>query len=427
MEVATAPERNQTELGVIAFGWTAQRISELAECFSGGTPNTSVREYYGGAIPWITSGDLNAVRIRDVEGRITKLGLANSSAKMVEAGDLLIALYGATAGVAARTQIPAAINQAILAIKPSKILNTEFLFQYLRFQKQAYLDTYLQGGQPNLSGEIVKSFLIPVPALCEQEAIAEVLSNADAYIESMEKLLAKKRAIMQGAMQELLTGTRRLPGFEKMPGWKSTEVGSIPRDWIVVEAKQLGNFRGGTGFPLSYQGATSGAYPFFKVSDMNNDGNETFMRTSNNYISETQRKLLGAPTFAPGTIVLAKVGAAVFLERKRILSQTSCLDNNMAGFTLFDGSADHRFVHFLFRNTRFGDLVSTTALPALNGSVLSAMKLIVPSDLQEQSAISSALSDMDDEVAAINDHLAKACNIKQGMMQQLLTGKVRLV
>jgi type I restriction enzyme S subunit len=208
-------------------------------------------------------------------------------------------------------------------------------------------------------------------------------------------------------------------------GYKQTEVGVIPADWAAVQAGDIGRFRGGSGFPIKYQGATSGAYPFFKVSDMNNEGNEIFMRRANNYVSEPLRKLLGATAFPSNSVVFAKVGAAVFLERKKILAQPSCLDNNMAAFVLDANRADYHFVHYSLLHTKLGDLVSTTALPSLSGSVLSKIGLPLP-PISEQHAIATALSDVDALLAKLDQFIAKKRDLKQAAMQQLLTGLTRL-
>jgi len=200
----------QTEVGVIPEDWLVKTIGELCSCFSGGTPSTSNSRYYGGNVAWITSSDLNSVRIKEVKGRITDEGLANSAAKIAREGTLLLALYGATAGVSAVTEIQAAINQAVLAILP-KWLNTEYLFQLFQLQKDSYIKTFTQGGQPNFSGEIVKSFLISFPPTkAEQTAIAIILSDMDYEITALEEKLAKARQLKQGMMQELLTGKIRL-------------------------------------------------------------------------------------------------------------------------------------------------------------------------------------------------------------------------
>lgn len=189
--------------------WKKKQLGEIADCYSGGTPLTSNSHYYNGDIFWITSGDLNQRYIKNVKGKITTLGLNNSAAKMVNNGTLLIALYGATAGVTAITRIDAAINQAILAIIP-KYDQVDFLFHYFELKKGWLINTYTQGGQPNLSGDIIKSIEILIPALEEQTAISNILSNMDIELYALEQQLTKARNLKQGMMQELLTGRIRL-------------------------------------------------------------------------------------------------------------------------------------------------------------------------------------------------------------------------
>lgn len=213
--------------------------------------------------------------------------------------------------------------------------------------------------------------------------------------------------------------------MEVRPGYKQTEAGVIPEEWELTTSGMIGRFRGGTGFPIQYQGRSDGDYPFYKVSDMNNPGNDTFMVDANNWISEPARQALGAKPFPEGAIVFAKVGAAVFLERKKILSRTSCVDNNLAGFTLDRNRADVRFIHYQLLHTRLSDLVATTALPSLNGSVLAAIPIRLPS-VFEQCVIATALSDVDALLEGVTRLIEKKRDLKQAAMQQLLTGQTRL-
>ncbi len=213
--------------------------------------------------------------------------------------------------------------------------------------------------------------------------------------------------------------------MELMPGYKRSDVGVIPDDWDCLRACEFGFFKGGSGFPLWAQGQRTGEYPFFKVSDMNNEGNETFMTAANHYVSEQTRKHLGAQVFPADSIVFAKVGAAVFLERKKILGQPSCIDNNMAAYVLDASRADVRFVHSMLLMKKLGALVATTALPALNGKQLGEMVLALP-PLPEQRVIAAALSDVDALLATLDQMIAKKRDLKQAAMQQLLTGKTRL-
>ena len=199
----------------------------------------------------------------------------------------------------------------------------------------------------------------------------------------------------------------------------------LPADWKEVRLGDVGSLRGGTGFPLRFQGRKSGGVPFYKVSDMNLPGNEIRMHDSNNWISEGDSRVLGAAPFPKGSIVFAKVGAAVFLERKRILTRPSCIDNNMMAIIPDASWTDVKFLHFALQMVRFGDLVSATALPSINASGVAGISLAMPA-LKEQEAIAEALSDADAAIESLDALIAKKRDVKQGTMQQLLTGRTRL-
>lgn len=134
--------------------WEQRKLGDVSESYSGGTPSVGNKSYYGGSIPFIRSAEINS---ESTELFLTEEGLSNSSARMVSKGDILYALYGATSGEAGRSHINGAINQAILAILPHDGYDSEFLMQWLRKSKQSIIDVYLQGGQGNLSGAIVKA------------------------------------------------------------------------------------------------------------------------------------------------------------------------------------------------------------------------------------------------------------------------------
>lgn len=209
------------------------------------------------------------------------------------------------------------------------------------------------------------------------------------------------------------------------PGYKRTEVGVVPKDWCASQLGDFGILRSGNGFPVKHQGHREGDYPFFKVSDMNNPGNEMFMDYSNHWIDEDVRRALSAEAFPAGSIVFAKIGAAIFLERKRLLVRDSCLDNNMMAYVLTDRSASTRFFHYVLLRVELAKLVSTTALPSLSGRQIASVRVPIPPP-HEQRAIAEALSDVDALLGAADALIAKKRAIKQAAMQQLLTGKTRL-
>lgn len=197
-------------------------------------------------------------------------------------------------------------------------------------------------------------------------------------------------------------------------------------DVAIRPAGDVGYFKGGSGFPTRFQGAKSGELPFFKVSDMNLPGNEIFMRRANNYISESVRQKLGATRIPAGAIIFAKVGAAVFLERKRILTQDSCIDNNMAAFVVDPTLLDGRFAHYLLTSFRLSSLVATTALPSLNSGQLRTIPLRFPRSLGEQRRIAGSLADVDHLIEFLDRQIAKKRAVKNGLMHELLSGCCRL-
>ena len=161
------------------FSWEQRKLGEVSESYSGGTPSVGVKEYYGGKIPFIRSAEINS---EITELFLTEEGLKNSSARLVGVGDILYALYGATSGEVGRARLKGAINQAILAIKPHTGYDSEYLAQWLRKSKHSIIETYLQGGQGNLSGTIVKELSVDFPLLKEQQAIGDFFSRLDNLI-----------------------------------------------------------------------------------------------------------------------------------------------------------------------------------------------------------------------------------------------------
>ena len=271
------------------------------------------------------------------------------------------------------------------------------------------------------------SFISP-KSIEEQQRIAKALSDVDALISTTEKLLQKKRNIKQGTMQNLLTGKKRLPGFgpqTKSQTYKQTELGLIPEDWDVKNIKELGAFISGSGFPLIEQGRKNEKYPFFKVSDFNNLGNENKLISANNYVSETVASKLCCKIVKKNSIVFAKIGAAIMLERKRITAYDCCIDNNMMAFTV-NSDNDFSYLCYNFQQIPFASLSSSTALPSLSSKIIGNQLISVPSK-EEQTAIANVLSSMDKEIETLNTKLEKYRNLKTAMMQQLLTGKIRLV
>ncbi|MBU7556065.1 restriction endonuclease subunit S [Weissella paramesenteroides] len=179
--------------------WEKRKLENFTKSYSGGTPSVSKSDYYGGEIPFIRSAEINS---DSTDLYLTEVGLKNSSAKMVQYGDILYALYGATSGEVGISRIHGAINQAILAIKPTEGDDSQFIMQWLRKQKGHIINTYLQGGQGNLSGSIVKSLEVRTPVNKNEEfKIGGLLRKIDNLIavnqRKVDLLKREKKALLQ--------------------------------------------------------------------------------------------------------------------------------------------------------------------------------------------------------------------------------------
>lgn len=198
------------------FGeWVNTKIGSITEVYSGGTPNTSEPAFWGGKIPWMNSGELNLKIVRQVQGRITEVGMDSSSTHFIPAECVLIGLagQGKTRGTAAFNTFPLCTNQSIAAIYPnpnkfdSKFLYYKMDTQYDQLRELSSGD----GGRGGLNKKLILDYEVVIPqSIDEQAAIATILTEMDYEIENLEMKLTKYRQVKQGMMQQLLTGKIRL-------------------------------------------------------------------------------------------------------------------------------------------------------------------------------------------------------------------------
>ena len=206
--------------------WEIDKIGNFSTSFSGGTPTAGISAYYGGNIPFIRSGEIHEDK---TELSLTEKGYNNSSAKIVEKGTLLYALYGATSGDVAISKIRGAINQAILAIIPYKSVETDFLADFLLCNKNKIVGELLQGGQGNLSGSLVKDINVTYPCLSEQRAIASYFQHLDSLIQSTTKKIESLKQVKAASLQSMFPqegGTTPRVRFKEFEGeWEKKTLG----------------------------------------------------------------------------------------------------------------------------------------------------------------------------------------------------------
>jgi len=239
--------------------WERHKLSEVCSFYSGGTPSSSKKEYYNGNIPFIRSGELH----KDyTELFITEAGLSNSAAKLVETGDLLLALYGATSGDIAISKIKGAINQAILCIRTKQ--DKKFIESVWNKHVERLLQTYLQGGQGNLSSDIVKNIPFYFANSEEQDKLAKFISLLDERIATQNKIIEKLETLIKGIRHKVFKQLRKDFGF-------NSTIGDIlsfeqPQRYIVSSAEYSNDdtfipvLTANKAFILGYTTETDGIY-----------------------------------------------------------------------------------------------------------------------------------------------------------------------
>jgi type I restriction enzyme S subunit len=258
------------------------------------------------------------------------------------------------------------------------------------------------GSMPKISGAKLRDMPVPLPARGEQEGIGEALSDADGLIDSLEQLLTKKRQLKQGTMQALLTGKKRLPGFETKPGYKQTEAGVIPEDWEVATLDAVCSMKSG-------EGITSPSIDrFSKYPCYGGNGLRGF---TTRFTHNGRYALIGRVGALCGNVL--SVEGMFFASEHAIVVTAS-------------PRTDSRWLTFVLGEMRLNKYSESSAQPVLSVSKLLRLEVALPSTKAEQEAIAAVLSDMNAETAALEMELAKARGLKQGMMQELLTGRIRL-
>jgi predicted type I restriction-modification enzyme, S subunit len=390
----------------IPQGWEVKKISDFTDCTAGGTPNTQIPAYWGGKIPWMSSGELHNKQIYDVAERITQAGLENSSTKFIPKNSVLIGLagQGKTRGTVAISKISLCTNQSIAAIFPNNNFCPEFLLYNLenRYDELRSLSAG-DGGRGGLNLHIIKNIEILFPPKVEQERIAQVLGDMDELISAKCELLGKKRAIKQAAAQQLLT---------PKPHWHTATLGKIAKF-------RRGSFPQPYGLAKWYGG--SGAYPFVQVADVANK-NFKLNEITNQTISKIAQQF---SVFVPsGTVLVTLQGS---IGRVAITQYDSYVDRTLAIFENYLLDIDKIF--FAYKLHEKFAIESQKApggiIKTITKDEFTKFEISYP-NFTEQTKIAQILSDMDDEISALQDEIEKLKMIKQGAMDELLSGKIRL-
>jgi type I restriction enzyme S subunit len=383
---------------MVPEGWKKQQLGTLGLLTSGGTPSRNKSEYWGGSIPWVTTGEINFGSITKTSEHITDEGLTNSSAKVFPIDTLLIAMYGQgkTRGKVAKLKVAAATNQACAALLPDESFCIDFYSHYLTAKYTQLRQLSNDGTQKNLSLTLLKSFPVPVPPLPEQKKIARILSTWDKAIETVDKLIENSKQQKKALMQQLLTGKKRLPGFSGE--WKEVRLGDCSRSLdnrrIPLNAEERATMKG----DISYYGANG------------------LLDYVNKHIFDE-------------TIVLLAEDGGYFDEFAtrpvaQLVKGKSWVNNHAHVLKAKSNTTEEWLYYSLVHKNIMGFVGGGTRAKLNKSDMLKIPIVLAPKD--EQIAIVKILEVQDQIVESFNSERAELLNEKQSLMQQLLTGKRRV-
>ena len=389
--------------------WFQSKIGEIFQVTSGSTPLRSDNRFFENAdIVWVKTTDLNNGLIEKTEEKISQIALKETSVKILPKGTVFVAMYGGFNQIG-RTGLlvhEAACNQALSAIYPNEKIDSYFLLTFLNHKVDDWKNFAASSRKdPNITKSDVLAFPLKYPVKEEQTKIASFLSAVDEKISQLTQKHELLSQYKQGMMQKL---------FSQQIRFKADD-GSEFGEWEEKTLGSLGVFKSGQGFPEKYQGGKTGV-PFFKVSDMNTYGNEKRMVVANNYVDADSILEMKVKVILDESIIFAKVGAAVFLERKR-LATNFLIDNNMMAFTP-DPKLNINFIKQFLDTIKFSNFVQVGALPSYNAGDLAIIPIHIPC-VVEQTKIANFLSAIDQKIDVVAQQIEQTKQWKKGLLQQM--------
>jgi type I restriction enzyme S subunit len=368
----------QTEIGVIPIDWEVRTFDELTDkIIGGGTPSRSNSSFWGNEIPWVTVKDFATFNPFTTQEYITKIGLQNSASHLIPKG-IIITSTRMALGKAVIYDIDVSINQDLKAIYPKNIIDTNFFYYWFQFNAKKIEELGSGSTVMGLSLPDLRKIKLKIPTHKEQTAIATALSDVDGLITGLEKLIAKKRNIKQGAMQQLL---------QPKDGWEVKKLGECLKVKHGKSQKEVED--------------KNGKYPIF--------GTGGLMSYTNSYLCDKPSVLIGRK----GTI-----------DKPQFMDSPFWTVDTLFYTEIFQ-NISAKFIYYRFLLIDWYSFNEASGVPSLNAKTIENIEISTPHYV-EQTRIATILSDMDAELSALEQKLEKYKKVKLGMMQELLTGKTRL-
>lgn len=442
MILKDAPEGFQpTEIGLIPVDWKLKQAKDISGCI---VPGRNKPKKFDGIIPWVTTSDID--KLGKIDNSKISLFISKEEAnaigsRVVPANAVIMSCVGEL-GVVCVAENEIVINQQLHAFLPNSKINSKYLSYILSSLKEYFYSKATKTTLPYLNKDNCNSTPIPLPCIEEQTAIANALSDVDALLTELEMLITKKQAIKTATMQQLLTGKTRLPQFAtytegenqgapkgKSKGTKPSELGEIPEDWDVSTIADISLVPMQNG--LFYEPARKGkGVPLINVSDMYTSAPISVESLELFNASKTELKAFkvneGDLFFTRSSIVPSGIAFCNVLPKS---DKEVVFDSHLIRVRVNPKIADYNYVYLncLAKHSRLHLIANskTATMTTIDQKAINCCPVLLPCK-EEQTAIATILSDMDNEIQTLEQRLTKTRQIKQGMMQQLLTGRTRL-
>ena len=414
MEVRVGYKR--TEVGVIPEEWNVASLSSIADKIMVGIASAATHAYRVKGVPMFRNQNIKAGHLDDSDLLFIapeyELAFRN---KRLRAGDLLTMRTGYP-GVTAIVppQYDSAQSFTTLITRPKQQeAESPYLCHFINSEmgQKFFAQSQIGGAQKNVNAGTLRGMSVPLPAIPEQRAIAAALSDVDALLGGLERLIAKKRDLKQAAMQQLLTGQTRLPGFSG--------------EWEVKRLDELANIRSGGTPSTTVPQFWDGSIPWCTPTDITALDGRKYLSDTNRMITPQGLKSSSAEMIPAHSIVMT---SRATIGECAINTVPVSTNQGFKNFAPFD-AMDVEFLYYLLTTQKSGfiSLCGGSTFLEIGKTQLAVYQVRLPSTKAEQTAIAAILSDMDAELSALVARREKTRDLKQAMMQELLTGRTRLI
>ncbi|MEZ8947920.1 MULTISPECIES: restriction endonuclease subunit S [Vibrio] len=426
----------QTLLNSLPSDWKTKKITELGVVISGGTPSRAVSSFWQGTTPWLTPGEVSKCKDKHISSTfeyITDSGLNNSGAHLLPEGSLLVTSR-ATLGARVINQVPMTTNQGFKSIVFEDPKDADYYFHFLsllkaELERRASGTTFLE-----ISGTEFSDIDLPVPPKNERNKINEILDTLDTQIRETEAIIAKLQQLKQGLLHDLLTrgvaenGELR-PSYEEDPRlYKLSELGHIPKGWDVKRIDEISTVRSGS-TPLRARAehyyCEDGGFPWIKTMDLNEN---TIVKTDERITSKALQET-SCSLFPEGSVLVAMYGGWEQIGRTALIQEPSATNQAISVLIFNNVDIQPAFILRALQLNRFRwkrVAASTRKDPNITKSDVELFQVALPQSSIEQEKIVNIYSEMANKLESEKSSLLKLKYQKSGLMDDLLTGKVRV-